>query len=82
MRWLLDHVGSDRGSTRGEVEKLILYAGEDERLDVHAVRACVGDLAAVSFDNAVYAAMAGNIAQADISIERTLAEGDGACCNH
>ncbi len=75
MRWLLDHVGSDRGSTRGEVEKLILYAGADRRLDLTAVRACVGDLAAVSFDDAVFEAMAGEVAQADTSIERTLAEG-------
>jgi len=75
MRWLMDHVGSDRGSTRGEIEKLALYAGADRRLDLTAVRACVGDLAAVSFDDAVFAAMAGEVAQADVSIERTLAEG-------
>ena len=75
MRWLLDHVGSDRGSTRGEVEKLVLYAGAERRLDLAAVRACVGDLAAVSFDDAVFAAMAGDVAQADVSIERALAEG-------
>jgi len=75
MRWLIDHVGSDRGSTRGEIEKLALYAGADRRLDLVAVRACVGDLAAVSFDDAVYAAVAGDAAEADVSIERTLAEG-------
>jgi len=75
MRWLLDHVGSDRGSTRSEVEKLILYAGAEQRLDLNAVRACVGDLAAVSFDDAVFAALAGDVAQTDTSIERTLAEG-------
>ena len=75
MRWLLDHVGSDRETTRSEVEKLVLYAGVDRRLDLAAVRACVGDLAAVSFDDAVYAAMAGEVAQADVSIERSLAEG-------
>ncbi len=75
LRWLTDHVGSDRGSTRGEVEKLILYAGAERRLDLEAVRACVGDLAAASFDDAVYAAMAGDLALTDISIERTLAEG-------
>lgn len=78
LRWLLDHVGSDRGSTRGEVEKLVLYAGADRRLDLTAVRACVGDLAAVSFDDAVFAAMAGDVAQADVSIERSLAEGMAA----
>ena len=75
MRWLLDHLGSDRGSTRGEVEKLVLYAGMEQRLDLAAVRACVGDLAAVSFDDAIYAAMLGEVDQADLAIERSLAEG-------
>lgn len=75
LRWLSEHLGSDRGSTRGEVEKLILYAGPDRRLDLGAVRACVGDLAAASFDDAVFAALAGDVAQTDVSIERTLAEG-------
>jgi len=75
LRWLGEHLGSDRGSTRGEVEKLILYAGPDRRLDLGAVRACVGDLAAASFDDAVFAALAGDVAQTDVSIERTLAEG-------
>ncbi len=75
MRWLLDHLGNDRGSTRGEVEKLVLYAGMEQRLDIAAVRACVGDLAAVSFDDAIYAAMLGEVEQADLAIERSLAEG-------
>jgi len=75
LRWLSEHLGSDRGSTRGEVEKLILYAGPDRRLDLGAVRACVGDLAATSFDDAVFAALAGDVTQTDVSIERTLAEG-------
>ena len=75
LRWLGEHLGSDRGSTRGEVEKLILYAGPDRRLDLGAVRACVGDLAAASFDDAVFAALAGDVTQTDVSIERTLAEG-------
>ena len=75
MRWLLDHLGSDRGSTRGEMEKLVLYAGIEQRLDLAAVRACVGDLAAVSFDDAIYAAMLGELEHADLAIERSLAEG-------
>ena len=55
LEWLLERVGADRGSTRGEVEKLILYAGPDRSIGLEAVRACVGDQAAVSFDDAVFA---------------------------
>lgn len=75
MLWLLNHMGNDRGSTRGEVEKLVLYAGKEQRLDLAAIRACVGDLAAVSFDDAIYAAMLGEVDHADLAIERSLAEG-------
>ena len=75
LEWLLERVGSDRATTRGEIEKLVLYAGAERRLDLDAVRACVGDQAAVSFDDAVFAATLGDVALADRSIERTLAEG-------
>ena len=75
LEWLLNHVGVDRGATRGEVEKLVLYAGGEKTVGLDAVRACVGDQAAVSFDDAVFAATLGDVALADRSLERTLAEG-------
>lgn len=75
MAWLLDHVGSDHGATQGEVAKLALYAGAGQRLDLDDVRACVGDVAGVSFDDALDAMLAGDVALADKAIERTLAEG-------
>lgn len=73
--WLVGRLGDDRGATRGEIDKLVLYAGEARRLDLTDVRACVGDLAAVSLDDALFAATAGNVTDADVSIERALAEG-------
>ena len=75
LDWLLQHVGGDRGATRGEVEKLILYAGAERSLTLDAVRACVGDQGAVSFDDAVFAATLGDVPGADQAMERTLAEG-------
>ena len=75
MAWLLDRVGSDWAATRGEIEKLILYAGTERRLGLDDVRACVGDAAAVAFDDAVFAATLGDAEAADRSIERALAEG-------
>ncbi|MBC7799356.1 MAG: DNA polymerase III subunit delta [Gemmatimonadaceae bacterium] len=78
LEWLLQHLGNDRAATRGEIDKLVLYAGAERRLDLAAVRTCVGDLAAVSFDDALFAATAGDVALADISLERTLAEGMAA----
>ncbi len=75
LEWLLARIGGDRGATRGEVEKLILYAGTERSLTLDDVRACVGDQAAVSFDDALYAATLGDPAGADLAMERTLAEG-------
>jgi DNA polymerase-3 subunit delta len=73
--WLLAHVGSDWAATRGEIEKLVLYAGQERRLGLEDVRACVGDAASVAFDDAVFAATAGDAEGADRALERALAEG-------
>ena len=73
--WLMQHLGSDRASTRGELEKLILYAGADRRLDLEAVEACVGDQGATSLDDAVFGVVAGDTTLVDRSLERALLEG-------
>ena len=75
LDWLRDHLGGDHASTRGEIEKLILYAGAEKRLDLYAVRACVGDQASVSLDDALYAAALGDVAGADVALERSFADG-------
>lgn len=75
MTWLLDHLGADRGAIRGEAEKLALYAGPGGTLDLDAVRACVGDQAALELDDALFAAIAGDLAAADRSIDLALAGG-------
>ena len=73
--WLVEHVGSDWAATRGEIEKLALYAGQERRLGLDDVRACVGDVASVAFDDAVFAATSGDAEGADRALERALAEG-------
>ena len=78
LDWLRDHLGGDHASTRGEIEKLALYAGNERRLDLDAVRACVGDQAAASMDDAVYAATLGDLVLADRAVERAFAEGVAA----
>jgi len=75
MAWLLAHVGSDWAATRGELEKLVLYAGPERRLSLEDVRACTGDAAATAFDDAVFAATAGDAEATDRALERALAEG-------
>ena len=75
LDWLRDHLGGDHAGTLREVEKLILYAGEDRRLDLDAVRDCIGDQGAGSLDDALYSATAGRTEAADLALERTMAEG-------
>lgn len=75
LEWLVGQLGADRVATRSELEKLALYAGEGGRVDLDAAQACVGDLAGLSLDDALFAATAGDVAQADRALERAMAEG-------
>lgn len=75
LSYVVERMGSDSAAVGGEIEKLILYAGEERRLGLEDVRACVGDAGAVAFDDAVFAATTGDAAAADRALERALAEG-------
>ena len=75
MAWLVGQLGADRGATRNETEKLATYAGPGGRVDLDAAMACVGDLAGLSLDDALFAATAGDIATADRALELAMAEG-------
>lgn len=75
LQFAVDRMGSDSAAVGGEIEKLILYAGDERRLELDDVRACVGDAGAVAFDDAVFAATSGDAAAADRALERALAEG-------
>lgn len=75
LAWLTGHLGADRASTRAELEKLALYAGQGGRVDLDSAMACVGDLAGLSLDDAIYAAMTGDVATADRALEMAMGEG-------
>ena len=75
LSWLTDQLGADRVSTRQEVEKLALYVGPGNRVDLDAAIACVGDLAGLSLDDALFAATAGEVVLADRALELAMAEG-------
>ena len=75
LQYAADRMGSDSAAVGGEIEKLILYAGDLRRLTLDDIAACVGDAGAVAFDDAVFAATGGDAAAADRALERALAEG-------
>ena len=68
-------LGADRMSSRSEVEKLVLYAGDGGTIDADAIEACVADASALSLDDALFAATEGDLAAADRALERALADG-------
>jgi DNA polymerase III subunit delta len=76
--WLAAQLGSDLAGTRGEIEKLALYAGRGGTIDLAAAQACVGDQAGLSLEDALYAATAGDVGAADRALELALAEGGAA----
>jgi DNA polymerase-3 subunit delta len=77
LSWLSQQLGADRASTRAELEKLALYVGPAGRVDLEAAMTCVGDLAGLSLDDALFAATTGDVATADRALEAAMAEGAG-----
>jgi len=75
VSWLEGRLGADQAVTRAEIEKVILYAGPAGHVDVDAALLCVGDLAGLSLEDALFAATAGDVVDADRSLELALGEG-------
>jgi DNA polymerase III subunit delta len=75
LSWLSQHLGADRAATRVELEKLALYVGPGNRVDLDAAMTCVGDLAGLSLEDALFAATTGDVATADRALELAMAEG-------
>jgi DNA polymerase III subunit delta len=78
LSWLSGQLGSDRASTKAELEKLALFVGPGNRVDIDAAQTCVGDLAGLSLDDAMFAATAGDVGTTDRALELALAEGANA----
>lgn len=78
LGWLTGQLGADRAVTVSEVEKLALFVGPGGRVDIAAARECVGDLAGLSLEDALFAATSGEVAAADRALELALAEGAAA----
>lgn len=70
---LLDVLGGDRLATRAEIEKLVLFMGEEPRIGVADIRAIVGDAGAVAADDAVDGALEGNAERFERAFARLVA---------
>ena len=73
--WLADNLGSDRGVSRRELEKLALFAGPAKEVSLEDCMQIVGDSAAMELDDVALATGDGNQRLLDRALDRVLAEG-------
>jgi len=76
MGYLLNHLGSDRQVSRGELEKLAIYMGDETSVTMEHAMACVGDSGAFSLDNVTMAAANGDHAGLETALLRCFDEGN------
>lgn len=75
LSYLQVHLGADRAVTRNELEKLALYKGGSGTVELDDAVACVGDSAASSLDDVVYAAASGQWRDLDRALDRANRQG-------
>ena len=66
----VSRLGSDRGVTRREIEKLLLYMHGKKQVGIEDVRAVMGDEAEARSESACDAAAGGDLAKLDRELER------------
>lgn len=69
------NLGGDRLGTRGELEKLTLYAHGKEVVDYDDVAALTGDVASRSVDEVIDAALGGQLRDFDLTFQRHVQAG-------
>jgi DNA polymerase-3 subunit delta len=75
VAYLAERMGGDRGVTRSELDKLMLYIGEPKReITLADAMACIGDRAAFALDDLIGAAADGDAAGLDRHYARSIAE--------
>ncbi|HEX6141289.1 MAG TPA: DNA polymerase III subunit delta [Geminicoccaceae bacterium] len=83
LSYLIDHLGADRGLTRAELDKLVLYmtgapgeaAPGRRRVTLADAAAVIGDTSALGLDDLVDAAATGDLVQVQRCLDRLLGEG-------
>lgn len=74
VAYLAANLGGDRGITRAELEKLILYMGDGKKVSLADAATCIGDQAAIGQDDLCQAIGMGDLRGLERQLERNLAE--------
>jgi DNA polymerase-3 subunit delta len=77
LEWIVERIGGDRGQTRSEIDKLLLYKASDtnKTVTLDDAMAVLGDTASIGLDNVIAATFDGDLVALDRSLERVFAEG-------
>mgnify|MGYP006104131135 CR=1 FL=1 len=75
VSWIASNLGSDRMVSRMELEKLTLYAVGQSEITLEDAQAVIGDAAAVTLDDVVYAATGGDLKGLTVALARARFEG-------
>ncbi len=77
LDWITERLGGDRGQTRSEIEKLMLYKAGDagKSITLDDAIAVLGDTAAIGVDNVIAATFDGEATALDRALDRVFAEG-------
>ncbi|WCL54626.1 DNA polymerase III subunit delta [Gimibacter soli] len=77
MAYLIENLGGDRAVSRGELDKLVLYKGNDKsEITLDDARACVGDTAAFALHEIASAVTAGDMKKLETGLERAWIAGE------
>jgi len=80
LAWIVERLGGDRGQSRSEIDKLLLYKADDPDKTIHLADAAavLGDTSAMDIDDVVGATFDGNLKTLDRALDRVFAEGGNA----
>ena len=77
LPWIVERLGGDRGQTRSEIEKLLLYKTGDASKTITLEDAVdiLGDTAAIGIDDVIAATFDGELVALDRALDRVFSEG-------
>ena len=77
LEWIVERLGGDRGQSRSEIDKLLLYKQGDgaKTVSLDDALAVLGDTAAIGIDDVVAATFDGELVALDRALDRVFAEG-------
>lgn len=75
VQWLAQNIAGDRARVRGEIDKMMLYMGDEKRITLDDVRAACGEAGDQSIDDLLYAIGSGKTESALRAYNKLIEEG-------